>query len=46
MMGGCANSTCLSGGIGAGELFTAVNQDMSNLGACKKKVVILGARHQ
>lgn len=37
MMGRCANSTCLSGGIGAGELFTAVNQHMSNLGACKKK---------
>lgn len=35
-MNGCANGTCRCGGIGAGELFNAVNQHMSNTGVCKK----------
>lgn len=34
--GGCANSSCLCGGGGAGELFLAVNQHVSNPGVCKK----------
>lgn len=37
-MGGCANGSCLCGGVGAGELFLAVNQHVSNPGVCKKKL--------